>query len=59
VVVVPFANLDAELAAAAREQMTVAARYDAGFQDGYAFAWDARYFQRICSAAPGTDACPP
>lgn len=58
VVAIPFPNLDGELADAARAQLPVAVTYEAGYEDGLAFARDPAYFDRLCAGAE-SDLCPP
>lgn len=51
VVVVPFPNLDGDLANAARQEMTVTALFTAETMDGLAMARDPSFFDALCRRA--------
>lgn len=58
VVAIPFSNLDHELESAARRAFPAEGRYDADYEDGFVFARDPAYFERLC-ATDEPDLCPP
>jgi hypothetical protein len=58
VVAIPFSNLDHELEAAARAMFPAEGRYDADYEDGFVFARDPDFFERLC-ATDQPDLCPP
>lgn len=57
VVAIPFSNLDHELEAAARAMFPAEGRYDADYEDGFVFARDPDYFERLCATGQ-PDLCP-